>query len=90
MPVPERATVWGLLMASSLSVIVAARVPVAAGLKVTLTVQLAFAAMLDPQLLVCEKSLELVPDTTMPVMFKAALPEFESENACAELAVLTG
>jgi hypothetical protein len=50
------------------------RDPLAAGVKVTLMVQLAPAATLDPQLLVCEKSLESVPVIPMLEMLKAALP----------------
>jgi hypothetical protein len=45
-------------------------------LNVTLMVQLALAATADPQLLVCEKSVALVPEIAMPVRFNAALPEF--------------
>jgi hypothetical protein len=67
-------------LASSLIVTVAARAPVAAGLKVTLMVQLALAATLAPQLFVCEKSVALVPETTMPEKFRAALPEFVRLN----------
>jgi hypothetical protein len=44
--------------------------PVAVGLKVTLRVQLALAAMLEPQVLVWEKS----PLTVMLVTLRAALP----------------
>ena len=45
-------------------------VPAAVGLKVTLRVQLAPAATLEPQVLVWEKS----PLTVMLVMLRAALP----------------
>ena len=51
-PVPERLRVCGLPVALSATLRVALRVPVAAGLKVTLIVQLAPAATLDPQVLV--------------------------------------
>ena len=44
-------------------------------MKVTLIVQMAPAATLDPQLLVWAKSLALVPETAMLVTLKAALPE---------------
>ena len=47
----------------------------AVGLKVTLIVQLAPAATLDPQLLVSGKSLALAPDTVTLVMLRAVLPE---------------
>src|ERR1700680_3014690 len=55
-PVPDRATVWGLVGSESLIVKVALRVPAAVGLKVTLMVQLAPPASDDPQLLVSLKS----------------------------------
>src|SRR2546423_549832 len=55
-PVPESDTVCGLLASESVSVSVPVRVPPAVGVKVTLTVQLAPAARLLPQLLLCEKS----------------------------------
>ena len=51
-PVPERLTVWGLLAALSVMVREATRPPLAAGVKVTLMVQLAPAATELPQLLV--------------------------------------
>lgn len=53
-PVPDSETVWGLFEAESVSVKVPVRVPAAVGVKVTLTVQLAPAARLLPQLLVSE------------------------------------
>jgi hypothetical protein len=49
-----------------------ALLPPAVGMKVTLAVQLAPAAMLDPQELVCEKS----PLAVTPVMLRATLPVF--------------
>src|SRR5207237_7671843 len=55
-PVPVSDTFCGLLEAESVSVSVPVRVPPAVGVKVTLTVQLAPAARLLPQLLLCEKS----------------------------------
>jgi hypothetical protein len=51
-PVPERLTVCGLPVALSAMLRDALRVPAAAGVKVTLIVQLAPASTLDPQLLV--------------------------------------
>src|SRR5271157_1454017 len=56
-PVPERATVCGLPEAVSVMVRVPFRVPDAVGVKVTLMAQLAPAATLAPQLLVCANSL---------------------------------
>jgi hypothetical protein len=51
-----------------------ALLPPAVGMKVTLAVQLAPAATLDPQELVCEKS----PLAVMLVMLRATLPVFVS------------
>jgi hypothetical protein len=48
------------------------REPLAVGVKVTLRVQLALAARLDPQVWVWEKS----PLTVMLVMLRVALPVF--------------
>src|SRR5438067_7289246 len=55
-PVPVSDTFCGLFDAESVSVSVPVLVPAPVGVKVTLTVQLAPAARLLPQLLVCEKS----------------------------------
>jgi hypothetical protein len=74
-PVPERLTVWGLLASLSVMVIEPARAPLADGVKVTLIVQLALAASVDPQVVVFAKSPALAPESAMLVMFKAALPE---------------
>ena len=74
-PVPERLTLCGLPVALSVRVTAAVRVPAAVGLKVTLIVQLAPAATLDPQLLLSAKSLALAPETAMLVTLRAALPE---------------
>ena len=61
-------------MALSATLSVALRVPVAAGVKVTLIVQLEPAATLDPQVLVCVKSPALVPETETLVTLNAAFP----------------
>ena len=74
-PVPARLTDWGLPVALSVMASAAVRLPLADGVKVTLMVQLAPAARLDPQLLVWEKSLAFEPKTAMLVMLNAALPE---------------
>ena len=55
-PEPVRETTCGLLEAASVMVSVPARGPAPVGVKVTLTVQLALAATLAPQLLACAKS----------------------------------
>lgn len=58
---PVRPTAWGLPPPSSLNSSEAARAPVAVGLKVTLTVQLAPAAKVLPQVVVLEKSPAFAP-----------------------------
>ena len=69
-PVPVRLTDWVAGLALSVIVTAPVRVPAAVGLKVTLSVQLALAARLEPQVLVWEKS----PLAVMLVMLRVALP----------------
>ena len=88
-PVPERLTVWGLPLALSVMARVAARVPLVKGVKVTLRVQLAPAATLEPQLLVWAKSPVFEPKMATLVMFKAELPELVSVTALVALVELT-
>jgi hypothetical protein len=57
-------------------VIVALRVPVVVGVNVTLMVQFDPAATIGPQLLTCEKSPALVPETWILETFISAFPEF--------------
>ena len=73
-PVPVRLTLCVPPMVLSVRVTAAVRVPVAAGLKVTLIAQLAPATMLEPQLFVWAKSLALVPESAIPVTLKDAAP----------------
>ena len=73
-PVPVRLTVWVAGLALSVMVTAPVLVPMAVGLKVTLRVQLALAATLEPQVLVWEKP----PLTVMLVMLRTALPVFLS------------
>ena len=73
-PVPVRLTLWGLPVALSARVRDAVRVPLAAGINVTLTEQLALAASELPQVLVSVKSLALAPVSVMLVMLIAELP----------------
>ncbi len=61
------------------------RVPDAVGLKVTLTVQEAFAAIDEPQVLVCLKS----PVTVMPETVAAAVPVLVTVTVLAALSVLS-
>jgi len=84
-PVPERLTVCGLPGASCVMVRLPSRVPVAVGLKVTLIVQLAPAATLEPQVLVWAKS----PLTPMLVMVNGPLPVLVSVTVCSVLLLLS-
>jgi hypothetical protein len=86
-PVPERLTLCGLPAALSVKATAAERDPLAVGLNVTLILQFAPAATLDPQLLVWLKSLALLPLTAMLDMSKAAPPELVRVMDCAVLAV---
>ena len=88
-PVPARATDCGLPVALSVKVSVALKDPLAAGVKVTLILQLAPAATLDPQLFVSAKSLGFVPAIEIAVILKAALPELLNVTVWAELVVAT-
>src|SRR5205807_859644 len=85
-PVPETPAVWGLLVALSETVKVALRAPVAAGVKVTLMVQVPLAAKVEGlrgQLLLCPKSPGLVPVKPMLAMVNAVPLGFESVTAWA-------
>ena len=73
-PVPVRATVCGVPAALSSILIEALRVPAAAGVNVTVIVQLAWDTRDAPQLFVCEKSLLLIPVRVMPVIPKTEPP----------------
>ena len=81
---PETPAVWGLLLALSVTVNVALREPVTVGVKVTLMVQVPFAARVEGlrgQLLVCPKSPGLVPVKPILVMVSATAVGFESVTA---------
>jgi hypothetical protein len=84
-PVPVRLTVWVLTLLAMETE--AVRVPLAAGVKVTLMVQLAPAATLDPQELVWANAPAFVPVTLMLEMVKAALPVLLTVTAWAVLVV---
>ena len=77
MPVPMRLTVWVAGLALSVTVRVPLLVPAAVGLKVTLMVQEAPAATVEPQVLVWEKSpLVLIPETVsvaLPMLVRVTL-----------------
>ena len=87
-PVPDRLTACGLPLALSVMLTEAVRLPLAAGVNVTLIVQLLPAATELPHVLVCAKSLALVPVSARLVMFKAALPVLVSVTVWAVLVVL--
>src|SRR5438552_2932056 len=91
-PVPDTPAVWGLLLALSVTVNVALRDPVAAGVKVTLIVQVPLAARVEGltgQLFVWPKSPGLVPVKPMLVMVSAVPLGFESVTAWAALVAPT-
>jgi hypothetical protein len=81
MPVPDRLTV--LVTPPALTVRVPVRVPVAVGEKETLTVHEPFAAIDEPQLLVCEKS----PLVAMDETDAAALVGLATVTVCAAVVV---
>jgi hypothetical protein len=89
-PVPVNGTVCGLPGTPSATLTAAVRVPDAVGVKVTVNVQLVFAARLDPQAFAgagTAKSPGLVPVNVMPAMLSAALPLFVSVTVWAVLVV---
>ena len=77
-PVPERGAVWGESVPLSVTVRVPVLAPAAEGLNETVMVQEEFAASVEPQSLVSEKS----PDAVIEVMFPLTAPELESVTAC--------
>ena len=92
-PVPVRLAVCGLPLALSVTVKVPERVPLAAGVNVTLMVQLELAASVEGvsgQLFVWPKSPGFVPPRAMLLMVSGAVPVFESVTVCSALVVLTG
>jgi hypothetical protein len=70
-PVPERLTVCGLLLALSLTFMVAVRVPIAPGVKVTEILHQDFSARSPPQVFVCVKSLGSAPVNVMLLIVNA-------------------
>ena len=91
-PVPTRLRLCGVPGASSATVTEAVRLPVAAGVKITLMVQLAFAAnvaLVAGQLFFCEKSPLFVPPIPMLEIVSGALPVFVRLTNCVELLVVT-
>ena len=82
-PAPDSATVCGLPVALSVTVIVPGWLPVAVGVNVTVMEQMAPAPTEAPQVFV---SAYWAP-ATMLVMLSAALPELVSVTVCAALVV---
>jgi hypothetical protein len=80
-PVPVSDTCCGLPAALSVIVRVPLADPVAVGVKVTLTVQLAPAASVAPQLLLSAN----VPVTAIELIVRLALPVLETVTVCAVL-----
>lgn len=89
-PPPETDTICGLLLALSLNVTAAVNTPLAFGTNWTLTVQLAPAAKLVPQLLLCLKRFGYAPVSQISDMLKVALPVFFTVRVWAGLVVLAG
>jgi hypothetical protein len=87
-PVPESDTVCGLPAALSATDSLAVRAARTVGRKVTLIVQLAPAARLLPQVLVCAKFDLLVPVMEMLEIVMVAVPVFVSVTVRAALVVL--
>jgi len=78
LPVPLRATDCGVPAALSATVRLAERLPVVVGVSVTLMIQLAPAATLEPQVEVCEKLAAFTPLMAIAEMFSGAKPVFIS------------
>jgi hypothetical protein len=91
-PEPESRTCCGLPDASSATCTLAERGPAADGLKVTLTVQVAFTASVagaNGQLLDCAKSARFAPATPIELIDNTAEPEFRTTTDNAPLVVPT-
>ena len=88
-PVPESATLLGLLGALVRNVRAAVRTPVADGVKVMVKMQFAPTARLAPQAFPKIKSAAFAPVTVMLVMFSVAVPLFVSVTVCAMLGIET-
>jgi hypothetical protein len=91
-PVPVRLTVCGLLAALSLIESVAVRLPVAEGVKVTLTVHAPLGVTVAPEQVspLLAKSLAFVPLIVTVEMVRLAVPVLVTVSAWAALVALTG
>ena len=88
-PVPVSGTVCGEVATESVNIKDAARLPAAAGEKVTDTEQLVPAAKTLPQVVVMTNSEEFVPVSQMLRMLRDAVPVLESVTVLGALAVPT-
>ena len=89
-PVPDNGTSFGLLEALVVNVSAADRTPVAGGVNVTLTAQLAPAARVPPQVFAeMVKSAAFGPVRAMLAMVSVADPVFVSVTDCEEVVTPT-
>jgi len=88
-PVPDTATECGLPLALSETRTLAARMPPALGVNVTLITHVAFTASDAGQSFVCAKSPAASPETVMPLIDSVAVPVLRSVDVCAVLVVPT-
>jgi hypothetical protein len=88
-PTPLRETECGLPTVLSVMVIEAVRGPNWLAVRVTLMVQFAPAARLEPHELLWLKSVALVPVTAMRLIITAEVPVLVTVSACAPLRVST-
>jgi len=89
-PLPDSVTLLGLVAALVRNVSAAVRVPIAKGVKVTLTTQLALATRLTPQVLAgMAKSPAFAPVNEILVIVSAADPLFVSVTACVLVVATT-
>jgi hypothetical protein len=86
---PERGAVWGLPVALSLTLSVAARLPVAKAVKVTLMLPATPGTSVAPQSVVRAKSAGLEPEMEILLMLSVAAPALLSVVVNGELLVLT-
>lgn len=84
-PVPDKFTVCGLFAALSEMTSVPVLLPAAVGVNVTLIVQLAETANVDPHVLATAKG----PVDLIEAMVSCALPLLVSDIGCGELVVPT-
>jgi hypothetical protein len=88
-PVPDKPIACGLPTALSAILIAAERLPTAAGVNVTVTVQSTPAVNVPGQVLVSEKSPGFAPVTLMPEISRLVFPVLVSVTDCEALVVPT-